>query len=195
MKHKTVMLSAALICLPLLFSGCGKQNSISIQNGSVSATVSSVNGSEVIISLSGGLGGFDFTDIDMPTDISGFGTGGEIGGEISGELEADTNIVPDAPDMPEGGDMPSGTPDPIMGNKDIVNPGGMEQMNTSTATVVLTISDTSVLYSDKSGTESAAALSDISAGDTITVSFDSKGNICKILVSSSMQMPDVSADQ
>ena len=133
----------------------------------------------------GGSGG---TPPDLPVDAQSGETGNPSG--ITGN--ADPNEVSEAPASPDGAQTAeqSGSTGTAAENTDIADASparnASQQEDAKTATLVL--ADESVLAkNDDEGTQVEAALSDISVGDTLSITFDEQGEITAVVIEAAQQ--------
>lgn len=201
------MLTAAL-CLSLLLTGCGSQNktTISAESTTVNAIVAERSGNVITVNVmntdaSRGRGGFfggNFPDGDfsgsrpempaggfdrnnMPdfgSDFSGDFPGGErpdFGSDFSGGFPGG-----ERPDFGSdfSGEFPGGQM-PDFGNFS----GDFSDFSGAGETETVTINDDSVLFESSNNTEKPTTIDRISAGQTMSITFDANGKITKILVS------------
>ena len=135
----------------------------------------------------GGSGG---TPPDLPDDAQSGETGNPSG--ITGS--ADPNEVSEAPAAPDDAQIAeqSGSTGTAAENTDTADASPAQSGNASqqedAKTATLVLADESVLAkNDDEGTQVEAALSDISVGDTLSITFDEQGEITAVVIEAAQQ--------
>ena len=135
----------------------------------------------------GGSGG---TPPDLPDDAQSGETGNPSG--ITGS--ADPNEVSEAPAAPDDAQTAkqSGSTGTAAENTDTADAAPAQSENASqqedAKTATLVLADESVLAkNDDEGTQVEAALSDISVGDTLSITFDEQGEITAVVIEAAQQ--------
>lgn len=173
MRRRISVIICSILAGVLILTGCGNSssdNTYQIKNSTVTGTVKSIDGDKITLTLEtgganagGGMPGSDMVQ------------GGQTPPERPEGESADGQTPPDMPEQDENTQDNSGSDEEAESNNE---PDSEEQADRA-VTIVMTITDTSVLE-DADGKE--ASLSDISEGDTLTVTIGESGNITKIVV-------------
>lgn len=173
--NATALLSAALLCCAAL-AGCRATEAsgekqyntfqtdaeISLIDTTVTGSITKIDGTSVTLELTGG------SDKSPQETGACQTTDTQPGGQ-------DYEFPPDKPEYNGTDTQPSDQSGDIPPDR----PEGIGNMQTGT----LCITDESMLYAEKSGTVTAAALGELAVGQTVQITFAANGKITKIVVS------------